>query len=90
MTVKAKIGRRRYIYFENADISKIRQIERLIDASRVFNYKGLVVLRVRNDQLEELRRLAETIGLKIRLVSGTMRALSRKILELKGKNIVSI
>lgn len=83
MTVREKVGRRRYVYIERADPSDIRRLEGKLAGSRVLNYKGIRVLSVKNDQLQALRKFAGETGLDIRMISGTLKALSRKVSELK-------
>lgn len=84
MTVKEKTGRRRYIYIEGSTPTLMRNLEREILGSRVVNFKGLVVLKIRNDQLTTLKSCLNGTNTNIRMISGTLKALSRKVSELKG------
>jgi hypothetical protein len=47
------------------------------------NYQGVVALRVRHFQLYRLRDLADELGLNIDMISGTLKALKRKVSEVK-------
>lgn len=79
MTVKSKTGRKRYIYFKEWKPEIVRKIVNDFDDSRVIIYKGMKSLRVRHDQLPVLRQEATEYGIKIAMVSGTLKALKRKV-----------
>jgi hypothetical protein len=79
MTVREKTGRKRYVHFVDFNSPEIKNIVRILDDSRVVNYKGIRALRVRHDQLPVLRRIAEERKMRIDMVSGTLKALKRKV-----------
>ncbi len=83
MTVREKTGRKRYVHFSNPTSEKLRKIVQSFEDSRVVNYQGVVALRVRHFQLSRLRDLAVELGLNIDMISGTLKALKRKVSEVQ-------
>ncbi len=82
MTVKDRTGRRRYVFFEEWSAEAIKSVVREFPDSRAVNYKGLMALRISHAQLPSLRQKAVKYGMKIRLVSGTLKSLKEKVSEL--------
>ena len=83
MTVREKTGRRRYVHFSNPSPEKFRRMVQLLEDSRVVNYKGVTVLRIRHNQLPYLREMAGGVGINIDMVSGTLKALRRKVSQVQ-------
>ncbi|MCL4333544.1 MAG: hypothetical protein M1290_02840 [Candidatus Thermoplasmatota archaeon] len=79
MTVREKTGRKRYVHFINPSPEKLRRIVQLFDDSRVVNYGGVIALRIRHNQLRNLRDKAAELNIGIDMVSGTLKALRRKV-----------
>jgi predicted nucleic acid-binding OB-fold protein len=79
MTVRQKTGRRRYVHFSNPSPEKLKKIVQLLEDSRVVNYNGMTALRIRHHQLGYLRDIASRLNVNIDLVSGTLKALRRKV-----------
>lgn len=82
MTVREKKGRRRYVHFDESSTETMRRLVNLLDNSRVITYRDITALRIRHDQLPSLRQFAEANGISIDMVSGTLKTLRRKILEI--------
>jgi hypothetical protein len=79
MTVKEKTGRKRYVHFNNPTSDKLRWLVQQLDDSRVVNYHGITAMRVKHSQLPYLRELSEKSGINIDMVSGTLKALRKKV-----------
>ncbi len=79
MTVKEKTGRKRYVHFRDANPDKLRRLVQLTDDSRVVNYHGMAALRIRHNQLQQLRETSKRVGIEIDMVSGTLKALRDKL-----------
>ncbi|MCL5681065.1 MAG: hypothetical protein M1515_03335 [Candidatus Thermoplasmatota archaeon] len=83
MTVKEKTGRRRYVYIEPGSEIDFRKVLDGIRNSSLLDYRGLKVVRIKHYQLDDLRKLAEKNNMSVRMVSGTLKALHRKVSEVK-------
>ncbi|MEM0128017.1 MAG: hypothetical protein QXO03_02890 [Thermoplasmatales archaeon] len=82
MTVKDKTGRRRYAYLKNVNSHELRGIIDQLGDAKIVNFKGITAIKVRHDRLPVLREILEKMGLKIDIVSGTLRALKKKVLKI--------
>jgi hypothetical protein len=82
MTVREKTGRKRYVHFTNPPPEKLRRIVQLLEDSRVVNYYGVTALRIRHAQLTRLKEVAVELGMNIDMISGTLKALKRKVSEI--------
>ncbi|MCL4446968.1 MAG: hypothetical protein M0Z77_10500 [Thermoplasmatales archaeon] len=83
MTVREKIGRRRYVHFSNPSSEKIRGIVQHLDDSRIVNYYGMIAMKVRHNQIPHLKELAAESEIGIDMISGTLKALRKKVSEVK-------
>ncbi|MEM4125547.1 MAG: hypothetical protein QXR66_02740 [Thermoplasmatales archaeon] len=79
MTVKERTGRRRYVYLKNASLAELKGITNKVIDAKLLNFKGLIVIRVRHDELPALRNIASKMNLKVDLVSGTLKSLKDKV-----------
>ena len=82
MTVREKTGRKRYVHFSNSPPEKLRRIVQLLEDSRIVNYYGVTALRIRHAQLTQLKEVAAGLGMNIDMISGTLKALKRKVSEI--------
>ncbi|MGC8546165.1 MAG: hypothetical protein ACP5MU_00685 [Thermoplasmata archaeon] len=78
MTVKEKVGRRRYVSIEPLNENAIYLIVRNIKNSSLIKYKGIRVIRIKHYQLDDVRKIAEKYNIKITRVSGTLKSLWSK------------
>ncbi len=78
MTVKEKVGRRRYISIEPLNENAIYLIVRNIKNSSLIKYKGIRAIRIKHYQLDDVRKIAEKYNIKITRVSGTLKSLWSK------------
>jgi RNase P/RNase MRP subunit POP5 len=81
MTVKEKTGRRRYVYFRSISPTDMKRLSSLIDG-RIVYYREITALRVAHLSLPLLREKTREMGLEINMISGTLKALRRKILKI--------
>jgi len=79
MTVKDKVGRRRYISIDPLNEQTIYFLLKNIKNSSVIRYKGIKVIRIKHYQLDEARQTAAKQGIKIIMVSGTLKSMWSKI-----------
>lgn len=79
MTVKDKIGRKRYLSIEPGTDSAFYIIVRNIRNSSIVNYRGLKAIRIKHYQLDETRELAKKYNIRISMVSGTLKSLRSKV-----------
>lgn len=83
MTVKERMGRKRYVHFSDPASDNVRKLVRLLDDSRIVRYREIVAMRVKHTQLSYLRELAVENGIRIDRVSGTLKSLRKKLSDIK-------
>ncbi len=78
MTVKEKVGRRRYIYVQPFIYYDIKNI---IDKyqGKIVNYKGQKFIFVRHFNLDKLKEEMKNKGIEVIKVSGTLKSLYEKL-----------
>ncbi len=78
MTVKEKVGRRRYISIEPLNEKSVYLMIRNIKNSSLIRYKDIKAIRIKHYQLDDARKIATKYNIKITLVSGTLKSLWSK------------
>lgn len=79
MTVKDRVGRKRYISIDPDNDRSFYIILKNIRNSSIVNYRGLKAIRIKHFQLEDTRKLASKYNIKISMVSGTLKSLKSKV-----------
>ncbi len=78
MTVKSKVGRRRYLYVQPSNFLVLKGILGKYDG-RFVKYKGVDFLAVKHFNLEKLKKDLDKNGIKVIRVSGTLKSLYEKL-----------
>lgn len=78
MTVKEKVGRRRYLYVQPFIYYELKNIIEKYQG-RIVNYKGQKFIFVKHFNLDKIREEMQSKGIEIVRVSGTLKSLYEKL-----------
>lgn len=78
MTIREKVGRRRYIYVQPFIHSIIKDVISKYDGKVVY-YKGQRFIFIKHFDLENCKQELQDQGLKIKRVSGSLKTLYKKL-----------
>jgi hypothetical protein len=78
MTVKSKVGRRRYLYVQPLNFFLLKSLVGKYEG-KIVRYKGIDFLAVKHFNLEKLKKDLDKNGIRVLKVSGTLKSLYEKL-----------